>query len=81
MPLDPVQAVAEFARYVGQRRDMFFAAQAARRLRELEGFGLRVPESYRRYSTGRCATFEAPEGPTRRSWFYRRPRGRSCGSR
>ena len=62
LPLDPVQAVAEFARYVGQRRDMFFAAQVARRLRELEGFPLRVPESYRRYSTGRCATFEAPGG-------------------
>ena len=62
LPIDPVQSVAEFARHVGQRRDMFFAAQAARRLRELDGFPLRVPESYRRYSTGRCATFEAPEG-------------------
>ncbi len=62
LPLDPVEAVAEFARHVGQRRDMFFASQATRRLRELGGFSLRVPESYRRYSTGRCATFEAPEG-------------------
>ena len=62
LPLDPVQAVAEFTRYVGQRRDMFFAAQTARRLRELDGFALGVPESYRRYSTGRCATFEAPAG-------------------
>ncbi|CAA9459851.1 MAG: DNA polymerase IV [uncultured Rubrobacteraceae bacterium] len=61
-PLDPVQAVAEFARYVGQRRDMFSAAQTARRLRELDGFSLGVPEDYRRYSTGRCATFGAPEG-------------------
>ncbi len=62
LPLDPVQAVAEFVRYVGQRRDMFFASQTARRLRELEGFSLGVPEDYRRYSTGRCATFGAPEG-------------------
>ncbi len=60
LPLDPLQAVSEFVRYVGQRRDMFFSAQTARRLRELEGFPLRVPEDYRRYSTGRCATFAAP---------------------
>lgn len=62
LPLDPVQAVAEFVRYVGQRRDMFFASQTARKLRELEGFSLAVPEDYRRYSTGRCTTFGAPEG-------------------
>jgi ubiquinone biosynthesis protein len=60
MPLDPVEAVGEFAAYVAQRRDMFFAAQTARRLRELEDFSLRVPDVYRRYSTGRCVTFEAP---------------------
>ncbi len=64
LPLDPVQAVAEFVRYVGQRRDMFFAAQAARRLHNLDGFPLGVPESYRRYSTARCATFESPAGGT-----------------
>jgi len=39
---------------------MFFAAQSARRLGELEGFSLRVPDVYRRYSTGRCVTFETP---------------------
>jgi ubiquinone biosynthesis protein len=60
LPLDPVAAVGEFAAYVAQRRDMFFAAQTARRLRELESLSLRVPEVYRRYSTGRCVTFEAP---------------------
>ncbi len=60
LPLDPVTAVTEFAAYVAQRRDMFFAAQSARRLGELEGFSLRVPEVYRRYSTGRCVTFETP---------------------
>ncbi len=60
LPLDPVTAVGEFAAYVAQRRDMFFAAQTARRLREVDGFSLRVPEVYRRYSTGRCVTFEAP---------------------
>ena len=60
LPLDPTTAVGEFAAYVTQRRDMFFAAQTARRLRDLEDFPLRVPDVYRRYSTGRCATFEAP---------------------
>ncbi len=60
LPLNPVAAVNEFAAQVAQRRDMYFAAQTARRLRELEGFPLRVPEVYRRYSTGRCVTFEAP---------------------
>ncbi len=29
-------------------------------MRELQGFSLRVPEVYRRYSTARCVTFEAP---------------------
>ena len=61
LPLDPAVAVGEFAAYVAHRRDMFFAAQTARRLRELEGFSLRVPDVYRGYSTGRCATFGAPE--------------------
>lgn len=60
LPLDPVAAVGEFAAYVTHRRDMFFAAQTARRLRELEGLSLKVPRVYRRYSTGSCATFEAP---------------------
>jgi ubiquinone biosynthesis protein len=60
LPLDPVTAVGEFATYVTHRRDMYFAVQTARRLRELERFSLRVPNVYRRYSTGRCATFETP---------------------
>src|SRR5215210_402432 len=55
LPLNPVVAVSEFAAYVAQRRDMYFAAQIARRLRESESFSLKVPEVYRRYSTGRCA--------------------------
>lgn len=61
LPLDPVEAVGFFAAHVAQRRDMYFAAQTARRLREMGGFSLRVPDTYRRYSTGRCVTFEAPE--------------------
>jgi len=62
LPLDPAAAVGEFAAYVAQRRDMFFAAQTARRLREFEGFPLRVPDVYRRYSTARCVTLQAPAG-------------------
>ncbi len=58
LPLDPALAVGEFAAYVAHRRDMFFAAQTARRLGEMDGFGLRVPDVYRHYSTGQCATFE-----------------------
>src|SRR5918992_2666927 len=60
LPLDPSAAVAEFAAYAAQRRDMYFAAQTARRLREMDGLRLRVPDVYRGYSTGRCVTFEAP---------------------
>jgi ubiquinone biosynthesis protein len=60
LPLDPVAAVGEFATHVARRRDMYFAAQTARRLGELEDFPLRIPEVYRRYSTGGCATFESP---------------------
>jgi ubiquinone biosynthesis protein len=64
LPLDPSATVAEFAAEVTHRRDMFFAAQTARRLSELEDLRLRVPEVYRGYSTGRCVTFEAPADPT-----------------
>jgi ubiquinone biosynthesis protein len=64
LPLDPTATVAEFAAEVTHRRDMFFAAQTARRLRELEDLRLRVPEVYRGYSTGRCVTFDAPAEPT-----------------
>ncbi|CAN5777136.1 AarF/ABC1/UbiB kinase family protein [soil metagenome] len=60
LPLDPSATVAEFTAQVTHRRDMYFAAQISRRLRELEDFGLRIPDVYRDYSTGRCVTFEAP---------------------
>jgi ubiquinone biosynthesis protein len=42
---------------------MYFTSQICRRLREIEGFRLRVPDVYRGYSTARCATFEAPANP------------------
>ena len=60
LPLDPSATVAEFAAHAAHRRDMYFSAQISRRLRELEGFPLLVPDVYRDYSTGRCVTFEAP---------------------
>jgi ubiquinone biosynthesis protein len=60
LPLDPSATVAEFTAHVTHRRDMYFAAQISRRLRELDGFELQVPEIYRDYSTGHCVTFEAP---------------------
>jgi len=63
LPLDPNLSVSEFTAHVNHRRDMFFAARISRRLREMDGFALRVPEIYRSLSTGRCATFEAPVDP------------------
>ena len=63
LPLDPNLSVSEFTAHVNHRRDMFFAARISHRLREMEGFPLRVPELYRSLSTGRCATFEAPVSP------------------
>ncbi|WP_160309590.1 AarF/UbiB family protein [Rubrobacter aplysinae] len=60
LPLDPTGIVADFAAHMNHRRDMYAAAQNARRLRELEGTGLRVPRSYRDYSTERVITFERP---------------------
>ncbi|MCA1688123.1 MAG: hypothetical protein LC714_05945 [Actinobacteria bacterium] len=63
LPLDPSAAVAEFAAHAAQRRDMYFAAQTARRLNEMEGLRLRVPDVYRGYSSVRCATFEAAADP------------------
>ncbi|HET7479182.1 MAG TPA: AarF/UbiB family protein [Rubrobacteraceae bacterium] len=60
LPLDPSVSVAEFVALAGHRRDMYFAAQTARRLRGLDGFGLRVPEVYRGYSSAKCVTLEAP---------------------
>jgi ubiquinone biosynthesis protein len=64
LPLDPSAAVAEFATHVAQRRDMYFAAQITRRLKEMEDLRLRVPDVYRGYSSSRCITFEAPAEPT-----------------
>ena len=64
LPLDPGATVAEFAAHAAQRRDMFFAAQTARRLRDLDGPRFpRVPNVYGDYSAARCITFEAPERP------------------
>ena len=63
LPLDPTLSVSEFTAHVNHRRDMFSAARVSRRLREMDGFGLHVPESYRSLSTGRCVTFEAPTDP------------------
>lgn len=63
LPLDPSEAVSEFAAHANHRRDMYFAAQICRRLRGLKGLQLRIPDVYRGYSTARCATFEAPAHP------------------
>ena len=62
LPLNPLAAIGEFGAHVARRRDMFFAAQIARQLKEIEGFSLKPPEVYRRYSTGRCIVFAAPVG-------------------
>jgi ubiquinone biosynthesis protein len=63
LPLDPSEAVAEFAAHATHRRDMFFAAQVSRRLAAVEDLGLRVPTAYRDYSAAHCVTFEAPPDP------------------
>lgn len=63
LPANPSEMVTEFAAHVAQRRDMHFAAQTIRRLRELEEFPLHVPDVYRDYSTARCITLEAPTVP------------------
>ncbi len=63
LPVNPTEMVAEFSGHIAHRRDMHAAAQSARRIRELQDFGLYVPDSYRSYSTDRCITFEAPEEP------------------
>ena len=63
LPLDPSEAVAEFAAHAIHRRDMYFAARISRRLTEMEDLRLCVPRVYRGYSTARCATFEAPADP------------------
>ena len=63
LPLDPALTVAEFTVHANHRRDMYSAARISRRLRGMSGFPLRVPQTYRDYSSGRCATFEAPADP------------------
>ena len=63
LPINPSEMVTEFAAHATQRRDLHFAAQTMRRLRELDEFPLRVPEVYRDYSTSRCITLEAPATP------------------
>jgi ubiquinone biosynthesis protein len=63
LPLDPTEAVTEFVAHASHRMDMYFAAQTARRLKEMEDLGLHIPDVYRGYSTGRCVTFEAPAAP------------------
>ncbi|MGB3632576.1 MAG: AarF/UbiB family protein, partial [Rubrobacteraceae bacterium] len=60
LPTNPSEMVTEFAAQATQRRDLHFAAQTIRRLRELDDFPLRIPEVYRDYSTSRCITLEAP---------------------
>lgn len=65
LPLDPVEAATEFTAHAAHRRDMHFAAQSCRRLREVECLDLKVPEIYRGYSTSRCITFQAPETAAR----------------
>ncbi|MCA3749460.1 MAG: AarF/ABC1/UbiB kinase family protein [Rubrobacter sp.] len=74
LPLDPVEAVAEFSAHAGHRRDMHLAAQNIRRMRAVEGLPLRIPDVYRDYSTARCLTLEAPGG-----WSAPAPEGyRAC---
>ncbi len=63
LPINPSEMVAEFAAQATQRRDLHFVAQTIRRIRELDGFPLRIPEVYRDYSTSRCITLEAPAAP------------------
>ncbi len=64
LPLDPTVTAAEFAAHAAQRRDMYFAAQTVRRIRDLDGpLFPRVPLVYRDYSAARCITFEAVEEP------------------
>ncbi|MGI8538742.1 MAG: AarF/UbiB family protein [Rubrobacteraceae bacterium] len=62
LPVNPSQIVSDFAAQTTHRRDMHFAAQTARKLEGVEGFGLRVPKVYRSHSAGRCITFEAAGG-------------------
>lgn len=62
MPVDPVRLEGEFAAHVAHRRDMFSAAQTARKVADMEDAPLNVPQVYRDYSAGRCVTLEAPEG-------------------
>lgn len=73
LPLDPSEVVADFISQSGHRRDMYFASQTLRRLRDTglsPGSGeigtdrdasrLRLPTVYRSHSASRCITFERP---------------------
>jgi ubiquinone biosynthesis protein len=60
LPLDPGGTVADFSSHMNHRRDMYAAAQNARRIRALEGTSIRTPDSYRDYSTERVITFDHP---------------------
>lgn len=75
LPLDPSEAVAEFAAHAVHRRDMFFAAQISRRLATVEDLGFRTPTAYRDYSAAHCVTLEAPPNPV----ILRRPSETSVG--
>lgn len=61
LPVNPVELVQEFISHVNHRRDMHLAGRTAIRLAELEGVSLRVPAFYRRYTTARAITLEAPD--------------------
>lgn len=76
LPLDPSETVADFIAQANHRRDMYFAAQTARKIESLSEAGLkdvvdelrgsenreflRVPKTYRSHSASRCITFERP---------------------
>lgn len=67
LPLDPSETVSDFIAHTSHRRDMYFAAQTARKIRDISGLGLRVPNLYRSHSTSSCLTLEAPENADRPS--------------
>ena len=71
LPASPSEMVAEFAAETTQRRDLHFAAQTIRRLREMDNLPLQIPDVYRDYSTSRCITLEAPVtyGPMESSMY------------
>lgn len=60
LPFDPTEMVGRFAAHVSHRRDMRFAAQITRRMRDLKDIPLRIPDVYPGYSTSRVITIETP---------------------